>query len=315
MKKPATTDKPCQSQVAIQLPLPLLSSLKAMKEGFFDLCTRVGEHALQALMEQDRTELCGAKWSRDPSRRAVRGGSTSSEITLGGRRVSVRRLRASSVEGQELALPSFSWAADRDPLDEQTWRSIVAGVSTRSYAESLDPLPDELQERSTSSSSVSRRFVALSQRQLTKCLSRPLGELNLWVVMIDGIDYRDHAILVAMGIDSSGKKHVLGVREGTTENSVVAGALLSELVDRGLSTDHPLLFVIDGGKALRKAIRRVFGEFGVEDFLSDGIIHITMERNENSVDRFISVVKMRETKHDTDYFPLLVSNGFEIVTR
>jgi putative transposase len=263
MKKPATIDKSCQPQVAIQLPLPLLSRLKAVKEGFFELCIRVGEQALDALMEQDRTELCGTKWSRDPSRRAVRGGSTSSEITLGGRRVSVRRLRASSVDGQELALPSFAWAADRDPLDEQTWRSMVAGVSTRSYAESLDPLPDELRERSTSSSSVSRRFVALSQRQLTKCLSRPLGELDLWVVMIDGIDYRDHAILVAMGIDSSGKKHVLGVREGTTENSAVAGALLSDLVDRGLATDHPLLFVIDGGKALRKAIRRVFGEFGV----------------------------------------------------
>ena len=264
MKKPATTDKPCQPQVAVQLSLPLLSRLKAVKEGFFELCIRVGEQALHALMEQDRTELCGgAKWSRDPSRRAVRGGSTSSEITLGGRRVSVRRLRASTVDGQELALPSFTWATDRDPLDDQTWRSIVAGVSTRSYAGSLDPLPGEFQERSTSSSSVSRRFVALSQRQLTKCLSRPLGELDLWVVMIDGIEYRDHAILVAMGIDSSGKKHVLGVREGTTENSAVAGALLSELVDRGLAMNHPLLFVIDGGKALRKAIRRVFGELGV----------------------------------------------------
>jgi transposase-like protein len=241
----------------------LLSCLKAVKEGFFELCIRVGEQALHALMEQDRTELCGTKWSRDRSRRAVRGGSTSSEITLGGRRVGVRRLRASTVDGRELALPCFSWAADRDPLDEHTWRSIVAGVSTRSYSESLDPLPDELRERSTSSSSVSRRFVALSQRQLTQCLSRPLGELDLWVVMIDGIDYRDHAILVAMGIDSSGKKHVLGVREGTTENGAVAGALLSDLVDRGLATDHPLLFVIDGGKALRKAIRRVFGELGV----------------------------------------------------
>ncbi len=263
MKKLATTEPSCQPQVSIQLPLPLLSCLKAVKEGFFELCIHVGEQALHALMEQDRTELCGAKWSRDPSRRAVRGGSTSSEITLGGRRVGVRRLRASTVDGQELALPSFDWAASRDPLDDQTWRSIVAGVSTRSYAGSLDLLPDELQERSTSSSSVSRRFVALSKRQLTKCLSRPLGELDLWVVMIDGIDYRDHSILVAMGIDSSGEKHVLGVREGTTENSAVAGALLGDLVDRGLATDHPLLFVIDGGKALRKAIRRVFGELGV----------------------------------------------------
>lgn len=263
MKKPAIVEPSCQPQVDVQLPLPLLSDLKSVKEGFFELCIRVGEQALHAMMERDRTEVCGAKWSRDPSRQAVRGGSTSSEITLGGRRVNVRRLRASTVDGRELPLPSFAWATDRDPLDEHTWRSIVAGVSTRSYAESLDPLPDELQERSTSASSVSRRFVALSQRQLTQCLSRPLGDSDVWVVMIDGIAFRDHAILVALGIDSGGNKHVLGVREGTTENSAVAGALLSDLVHRGLATDHPLLFVIDGGKALRKAIRRVFGELGV----------------------------------------------------
>ena len=262
MKKPATTERSCQPQVAIQLPLPLLSSLKAVKEGFFELCIHVGEQALHALMERDRSELCGAKWSRDPARRAVRGGSTSSEITLGGRRIGVRRLRASTVDGQELTLPSFTWAADRDPLGEQTWRAIVSGVSTRKYAGALEPLPEELFERSTSSSAVSRRFIALSQRQLTQCVSRPLGELDLWVVMIDGIDYREHTILVALGIDSAGNKHVLGLREGTTENAAVARALLSDLAERGLPTDHPLLFVVDGAKALRKAIRDVFGAAG-----------------------------------------------------
>ena len=130
MKKPVTPETSCQPQVELQLPLPLLSCLKAVREGFFELCVRVGEQALHALMEHDRTELCGTKWSRDASRRAVRGGSTASEITLGGRRIRVRRLRAAQVDGQELALPSFAWAAARDPLDEQTWRSIVAGVST-----------------------------------------------------------------------------------------------------------------------------------------------------------------------------------------
>jgi len=241
----------------------LLSLLKAAREGFFDLCVVVGQQALQALMEQDRTELCGPRWSRDQSRSAVRGGSTSSEITLGGRRVKLRRLRATSVDGKELQLPSFSWAADRDPLDEHTWRAIAAGVSTRGYTETLEPLPEELEQRSTSSSSVSRRFVALSQRQLAACLSRPLNELDLWVVMIDGIAFRDHTILVALGIDSTGKKHVLGLREGTTENASVARALLSDLVSRGLPADRPLLFVVDGAKALRKAIRGVFGEAGV----------------------------------------------------
>ena len=160
-------------------------------------------------------------------------------------------------------MPSFGWAADRDPLDEHTWRSIVAGVSTRSYGASLAPVPNEFQQRSTLRSAVSRRFVALRQRPLTTGLSRPLGDLDLQVVMIDGIDYHDHTILVALGIDARGTKHVLGVREGTPENSAVAGALLSDVVDRGLAVDQPLLFVIAGGTALRKAIRRVFGAVGV----------------------------------------------------
>ena len=263
MKKPATTDRPCQPQVGVQLPLPLLSLLKTAREGFFELCVLVGQQALHALMEQDRTDVCGPRWSRGPSRSAIRGGSTSSEVTLGGRRVKVRRLRATSVDGEELQLPSFAWATDRDPLDEHTWRAIAAGVSTRGYPETLEPLPGELDQRSTSSSSVSRRFVAMSQRQLSACLSRPLGELDLWVVMIDGIAFRDHTILVAMGIDSTGKKHVLGLREGTTENASVAGALFSDLVSRGLPADRPLLFVIDGAKALRRAIRDVFGEASV----------------------------------------------------
>ena len=94
MKKRATSEPSCQPQVAVQLPLPVLSRLRAVREGFFELCLRVGEQALDALMEQDRTELCGPKWARPPSRQAGRGGSTASEITLGGRRIRVRRLRA-----------------------------------------------------------------------------------------------------------------------------------------------------------------------------------------------------------------------------
>ena len=222
----------------------------------------MGEQALDALMEQDRTELCGPKWARQPSRQAGRGGSTASEITLGGRRIRVRRLRAAAVDGRELALPSFLWAAERDPLDAQTWRAIVAGVSTRKDGATWEPVPDTFTARSTSRSAVSRRFVALSQ-QTDPRLSRPLSDLDLRVVMIDGIDYHDHTILIALGIDGQGRTHVLGVREGTTENSAVAGALLSDLVDRGLNAQGPRLFVIDGAKALRTAIRRVFGTLGV----------------------------------------------------
>jgi putative transposase len=107
---------------------------------------------------------------------------------------------------------------------------------------------------------VSRRFVQLSQEQLTQWLARPIGDLDLPVVMIDGMHYRDRVILLALGIDAKGNKHVLGLREGSTEATRVVASLLSDLVERGLDADRMRLWVIDGGKALRKAIVQTFGK-------------------------------------------------------
>jgi transposase-like protein len=193
----------------------------------------------------------------------VRAGSAPSWVTLSGRRVEVPRLRARTTDGRELVLPSFASASALDPLDHKTMESIAVGVSTRKYARNLDALPSSDKQRSVSKSAVSRRFVALTQRKLERWLARSLDELDLRVVIIDGKIFRGHCVLIAQGIDSSGKKHVLGLREGTTENATVAKALLTDLIERGLSTDHAVLFVIDGSKALRKAIRQVYGELGV----------------------------------------------------
>lgn len=263
MKKTLTAEAVCHPTVPVQIPLGLLAELRATRDDFFVLCVHAGMQALAGMQEYDRTRVCGEKWSRDPGRQAVRGGSAPAEITLGGRRIAVARLRAANREGKELSLPSFVWAAKRDPLDEHTLEALVAGVSTRKYAALLDPLPEGTSERSVSKSAVSRRFVALSRKKLEECLSRPLGDLDLWVVMVDGIKFRDRTVLLAMGIDRGGTKHVLGIREGTTENATVARELLAELVDRGLPADRPLLFVMDGAKALRKAIRQVFGKQAV----------------------------------------------------
>ena len=132
------------------------------------------------------------------------------------------------------------WAAATDPLDEHTLAAVAAGVSTRRYAGTLDPTPAEVAERGTSSSAVSRRFVALSAKRLRSFLSRPLDELDLRVVCIDGKVFRDHCMVVALGIDTQGRKHVLGLREGATETAVVTSGLLSDLVTRGLPTDRTL---------------------------------------------------------------------------
>ena len=175
----------------------------------------------------------------------------------------MRLPRARSLEHGELALPSYAWAAERDPLDAATMHAIAAGVSTRRYAGTLDQLPPPEAARSASKSAVSRRFVALSQEQLQQWLSRSLSGIDLPVVMIDGIHFRERVILVALGIDAKGEKHVLGLREGSTESSRVVRSLLSDLIERGLDADRARLWVIDGGKALRRAIAECFGSMAL----------------------------------------------------
>jgi transposase-like protein len=245
--------------MAVEIPLPLLKAFGNIENSFFELCIDAGQQVLGAMMEQDREDLCGPRWKRDPDRRAGRAGTTKSEVTLGGRRIPVSRPRVRSKEGEEVDLPSFAFAAKRDPLDRHALNAVACGISSRKYARSLDPLPDTMEERSTSKSSVSRRYVAMTTKQMTTWLTTPLGDRHFPIVMIDGIHLGDHLVLIALGIDSEGKKQVLGLREGDTENGQVARALLRDLLDRGLDQERSRLFVIDGAKALTSAIRKMFG--------------------------------------------------------
>ena len=122
----------------VEIPLPLLGAFAGIERSYFDLCIRAGQQVLDALMEQDREELCGPRWKRDPARQAGRAGTTPSEVTLGGRRVRMTRPRVRSQAGQELELPSFIFAANRDPLDARALDAVACGISTRKYARSLE---------------------------------------------------------------------------------------------------------------------------------------------------------------------------------
>ena len=247
----------------VEVPLPLLGALGDIERSFFELCIGAGQQVLASMMEQDREDLCGPRWKRDPDREAGRAGTTKSEVTLGGRCIAIPRPRVRSQAGHEMELPSFAFAANRDPLDHHTLKAVACGVSTRKYARSLDALPEEIDERSVSKSAVSRRYVAMTTKQMTTWLTKPLGARHFPIVMIDGIHLGDHLVLIALGIDSEGKKQVLGLREGDTENGRVAKALLRDLVERGLDPERARLFIIDGAKALRSAIRKIFGGRGV----------------------------------------------------
>jgi transposase-like protein len=237
------------------MPLRLVDLFSTIEERFFELCVEAGQQVLSVMMEEDRERICGPKWHRNPARHARRGGSVGGEITLAGRRIPVRRLRARTIHGQEVVLPSLTWAAARDPLDQRTMAAVAAGVSTRRYASTLEPLPAAIEERATARNSVSRRFIVHSRMTLEQWLARPLGDLELLALMLDGIVLAGRCLVIALGIDRQGHKHVLGLREGTTENATVVGDLLDELIERGVDAEASLLFVIDGSKALRRAIR------------------------------------------------------------
>jgi transposase-like protein len=243
----------------VQISIPVQGVLRDVRHAFLGLCINAGQRVLSAMMEADRIALCGPKGVPDEGRRSVRGGSTASRVVLGGQRIAVRRLRARSLEDGELALPAFEWAAAADPLDAATLAAIAAGVSTRRYAATQEPVPAAHRPSAASKSAVSRRFVELSQEQLKDWLGRRLDELDLPVVMIDGIHFGERVVLLALGIDAKGDKHVLGLREGSTEATRVVSSLLAELIDRGLDADRMRLWVIDGAKALRKAIVQIFG--------------------------------------------------------
>jgi putative transposase len=239
----------------------------AAKDGLLALSVGVGLGVLAELLEEEVIEVVGAKGRHDPERRAVRHGHEAGEVTLGGRRVQVERPRVRSADGRsELPLQTYAHFADRDPLTKVVLERMLAGVSTRRYRRTQEPVGSEVEvsARSTSRSAVSRSFVERTRRSLGELMSRRLDDVRLAAMMIDGLELQGRTNVVALGITTEGVKIPLGLWEGSTENATVATALLSDLVERGLDPEQGILFVIDGAKALRKAVRNVFGEAPIQ---------------------------------------------------
>jgi putative transposase len=234
----------------------------AAKEGLLALSVGVGLGVLHELMEAEVDEVVGPRGRHDPGRSAVRHGHDSGEVTLGGRRVPVSRPRARSVDGaSEVGLGAYRHFAARDQLSAVVLERMLAGVSTRRYARTGEPVGSDIDAlaRSTSKSAVSREFVSRTREHLIELMSRPLEDLRLAVLMLDGIELKGRCCVVALGIDTDGVKHPLGLWDGSTENATVATTLLANLVERGLDTGQGVLVVLDGAKALRKAVRDVLG--------------------------------------------------------
>lgn len=256
MKKIAKTRPGNQESIWMQLVMPLATLVRG---DLLALVHQLGLQAFAAMLEAERAELCGPRYKHDSSRRATRGGSTRGELALGGRRVATRRPRVVDRDGREVPLATWDVLASADPLDTRALEQMAIGVATRKYHRSLETLPEEIEARGTSKSAVSRRFVALTKEKLDEWLARPIGDLDIAAIFIDGIHFRDHVVLCALGVDTTGMKHVLGLWEGATENEIACKAMLENLTARGLRQNRARLYIIDGSKGLRSAIRKTFG--------------------------------------------------------
>jgi len=239
----------------------------AAKEGLLALSVGVGLGVLAELMAEEVEEVVGLKGRHDVDRTAVRHGHEAGSVTLGGRRVPVERPRVRAIDGTgEVAMATYAHFADRDPLTKVVLEQMLAGVSTRRFARTREPIGQDVldRERSSSKSAVSREFVGRTGEHLRALMSRSLADVRLAALMLDGLELKGRCCVVALGITTDGVKVPLGLWDGSTENKLVCVELLANLVDRGLDCDQGVLVVLDGGKALRSAVDAVFGPVPVQ---------------------------------------------------
>jgi putative transposase len=254
---------------ALESPLPaeiqqaLGELVGAAREGLLALSVGLGLRVVHELMEREVDEVVGPKGKHDPDRTAKRHGHEDGSMTLGGRRAPVRRPRMRTADDEhELPVKSYEYFADRDPLTRAVMDRMLAGVSTRKYEVVGEPVGEEVEQESTSTSksTVSELFIERTRTALSELMARRLDDVRLAVMMLDGLEIADRTHVVALGISTEGVKIPLGLWEGSTENATLVSMLLSDLVERGLDPEQAILFVIDGGKALRRGIKDVFGE-------------------------------------------------------
>jgi transposase-like protein len=232
-----------------------------LQEGLLAFAVGAGLQVLRATLEAEVSAVAGPRGKHDPERTAVRHGSDTGLVTLGGRRLAITRPRVRSVDrSAEVPLPAYELFSSTEILGRMAMEKMLAKVSTRRYGAGLEPVGTgvEARSRGTSRSAVSRRFVAATETALGELMAADLTGLDLVALMVDGANFAGHCCIVALGIDIDGVKHPLAVVEGDTENSTLVTGLIVGLRERGLDVTRPILCVLDGAKALSTAVKAVF---------------------------------------------------------
>jgi putative transposase len=241
----------------IQMILPLADIVGLLKEGVGNLLRQAGLELMHLVMDEEVKSLAGERHQQYEGRRAHRWGKEDGYCVVDGQKVPIRRTRLRTAENREQRLGSYEMFQRSGPMQTSVWDKMMRGLSTRNYGAVVKDFQDAY---GIEKSAVSENFIEASREKVKQLMERPLKDLQLCAVLIDGTPFKDRQMIVALGIGCDGRKMVLGIREGATENATVVSSLLSELVERGLDFSTPRLYILDGGKALHAAVRRHAGE-------------------------------------------------------
>jgi putative transposase len=242
---------------AVQMMLPMAEMVGWLRKGVGELIRQAGLQLMGLLMQEEVRELAGERSERQSARTANRWGSERGFCVVMGQKVPIQRPRVRTTDDKEVRLGSYEMFHRGEPLTETVWEKLMLGLSTRNYGQAIRQFTEAY---GLEKSAVSEHFIEASRAKLKKMMERRLDKTRLCALLIDATPFQGQQMVAALGIDEHGRKMILGIRQGATENATVVGELLGHLVERGLDFTEPRLYILDGGKALTAAVKKHAGE-------------------------------------------------------
>jgi transposase-like protein len=242
---------------AVQMILPMAEMMGWLRKGVGELIRQAGLQLMDLLMQEEVRELAGERSQPQSDRTAHRWGSERGYCVVMGQKVPIQRPRVRTTGDKEVRLGSYEMFHRGEPLTETVWEKLMLGLSTRNYGQAIRQFTEAY---GLEKSAISEHFIEASRVKLKKMMERRLDKTRLCALLIDATPFQGQQMVAALGIDEYGRKMILGIRQGATENATVVGELLADLVDRGLDFTEPRLYILDGGKALTAAVKKHAGE-------------------------------------------------------
>jgi len=239
---------------AVQRMLPMAEMVGWLRRGVGELIRQAGLQLMDLMMQEEVRELAGERSQRQAERTASRWGSERGYCVVMGQKVPIQRPRVRTTDDKEVRLGSYEMFHRGEPLTETVWEKLMLGLSTRNYDQAVRQFR---QAYGLEKSAISEHFIEASRKKLKAMMERRLDKTRLCALLVDATPFQGQQMVAALGIDEYGRKMILGIRQGATENATVVGELLADLVERGLDFTQPRLYILDGGKALTAAVKKL----------------------------------------------------------